>query len=182
MSLSTGAADSTARTFSSPSPLAAEYDRWFANAPKWNNEYVNAAPFPNIVIDNFIPADLARRLHAGFDKVDWQHYKHYNEDKQGGDAATFPPLLSDVLAELNSPRFLSLIERISGINDLIPDPTFGSGGIHQSTRGGYLNIHADFTVHPYHKEWHRRLNLLIYLTEGWQKEWGAELELWATDM
>ena len=162
------------------SPLF-DYETWEDKASAWHSEYVNSPPFPNIAIDDFISKELARRLSTDFDQVDWQAYKHYNEDKQGGNAATFPPLLSQVLAEFNSPRFLRLIEKISGISKLIPDPSFGSGGIHQSKRGGFLNIHADFTVHPYHPNWHRRINLLVYLTE-WQPEWGAQLELWSTDM
>lgn len=150
---------------------------------EWQLEYGAAKPFPNIVIDDFISRDLARRLYAEYDKIDWQSYRHFNEDKQGSNAADkFPPLLAEVMRELNSPRFLKLLENVTGIGGLIADRDFGSGGIHQSKRGGFLNIHADFTVHPYHKDWHRRLNLLVYLTDGWLPEWGGELELWSTDM
>src|ERR1700738_1205803 len=98
--------------------LAAElldYSGWEAKAGEWHKQYVGAPPFPNIVIDDFISKELARQLSSAFDKVDWQAYKHYNEDKQGGDAAPFPPLLSQVLEEFNSPRFLALIETVSGI-------------------------------------------------------------------
>ena len=56
------------------------------------------------------------------------------------------------------------------------------GGIHQSTRGGFLNIHADFTVHPHQKNWQRRVNVLVYLNNDWHEEWGGKLELWDRKM
>ena len=73
------------------------------------------------------------------------------------------------------------LEEITGIENLISDPELGSGGVHRSTRGGYLNIHADFTVHPYKKNWHRRVNVLVYLNEFWDEKWG-QLELWDKNM
>ena len=54
--------------------------------------------------------------------------------------------------------------------------------MHQSQRGGYLNIHADFTVHPHKRQWRRRVNLLIYLNKDWQPEYCGDLELWSRDM
>ena len=66
-----------------------------------------------------------------------------------------------------------MLEKITGIDSLIPDCDLGSGGVHRSTRGGFLNIHADFTVHPYKKNWHRRLNVLVYLNERWEDSWGV---------
>ena len=62
------------------------------------------------------------------------------------------------------------------------DPSLEGGGLHQSTRGGFLNIHADFTVHPHHRNWQRRANLILYLNEDWEASYGGDLELWSTDM
>ena len=56
------------------------------------------------------------------------------------------------------------------------------GGLHQTLRGGHLNIHADFTTHHVHETWQRRVNILLYLNETWEEEWGGELELWDQQM
>jgi hypothetical protein len=56
------------------------------------------------------------------------------------------------------------------------------GGLHQTLRGGHLNIHADFTTHHVHENWARRVNILLYLNEEWQDDWGGQLELWDTGM
>jgi len=52
------------------------------------------------------------------------------------------------------------------------------GGLHQTLRGGHLNVHADFTTHHKHADWARRVNILLYLNDEWLPEWGGELELW----
>ena len=56
------------------------------------------------------------------------------------------------------------------------------GGLHQSSTGGFLNIHADYTVHPHERSWQRRANLILYLNDDWHPEYGGDLELWSADM
>ena len=64
---------------------------------------------------------------------------------------------------------------------LIPDPYLWGGGYHELKNGGYLNIHADFNVHP-QLELNRRINLLIYLNKNWKENYGGSLELWDRKM
>jgi hypothetical protein len=96
--------------------------------------------------------------------------------------ATWGPTLQQIARELNTPEFVSLLEELTGINNLLVDPTFEGGGLHQSLRGGFLNMHADFTVHPHQRQWKRRLNLLLYCNENWLPEYGGGLELWDATM
>jgi len=86
-----------------------------------------------------------------------------------------------VLAELNSAAFLDFLERLTGIDGLVPDPHFLGGGLHQIERGGHLKVHADFNRHP-RTGLERRLNVLVYLNRGWQDEHGGAFELWSQDM
>jgi hypothetical protein len=62
------------------------------------------------------------------------------------------------------------------------DPMLEGGGLHQSGPGGYLNVHTDFSMHHFHTNWHRRVNLILYLNPGWHEEWGGSLELWEAKM
>jgi hypothetical protein len=64
----------------------------------------------------------------------------------------------------------------------MPDDTLEGGGLHQSGRGGFLNVHTDFSYHHYRKDWHRRVNLILYLNPNWHEEWGGAIELWDRDM
>jgi 2-oxoglutarate-Fe(II)-dependent oxygenase superfamily protein len=43
-------------------------------------------------------------------------------------------------------------------------------------------VHTDFSHHHYHKNWRRRINLILYLNPGWRPEWGGAIELWDLKM
>jgi hypothetical protein len=150
------------------------------------DRYRRAQPYPHAVFDNFADPAVARELLAEFPPVEadtWTNYTHVNERKFGrSERASFPPAIGAVVDELNAPPFIAWLERLTGISGLRADPGMEGGGLHQSRRGGHLNIHADFTGHPRHPSWRRRVNVLLYLNDGWQPEWGGDLELWSRDM
>ena len=157
-------------------------DNLDANISKLSKQYLNAEPFPHIIVDNFLINNCLVNTLKGFKNVNWASYNHFNEKKSGNKTTNFDPLLQRTIDACNSKEFIKRLELITGIPNLIPDKKLGSGGVHRSTRGGYLNIHADFTVHPYNKNWHRRVNLLIYLNDRWEEKWGGQLELWDKKM
>ena len=148
--------------------------------------YRSAPPYPHAVFDAFFDPAVAHRLVAEFPPVNpdaWINYTHVNERKFGkSDRSTFPPSIGAAVDELNAPPFVAWLERLTGITGLRSDPSLEGGGLHQTQRGGHLNIHADFTGHPHHPTWRRRVNVIVYLNEGWREEWGGALELWNRDM
>ena len=152
------------------------------NLLNFSNNYLAAKPFPHVIIDNFLEYECITNTLKGFKNVNWASYNHFNEKKSGNKTTNFDPLLKKTIEALNSEEFLEYLEKITGIQSLIPDHELGSGGVHRSTKGGYLNIHADFTVHPYNKNWHRRVNLLLYLNDVWEESWGGQLEFWDKKM
>lgn len=148
--------------------------------------YRLAAPFPHVVLDEFLPSDIADRLASDFPAIVpemWINYLHVNERKYGlNDWAAMPASIVAVMQVLNSPGFVRSLTALTRIPDLLADRTLEGGGLHQSARGGHLNVHADFTGHPHRTSWHRRINLLLYLNPGWRDDWGGHLELWSRDM
>ena len=58
---------------------------------------------------------------------------------------------------------------ILGASEKLIDDSLEGAGLHQSGRGGFLNVHADFTVHPKQRTWRRRVNLLIYFNPAVKK-------------
>ena len=90
-------------------------------------------------------------------------------------------LTRNLFAELNSRAFIGFLEELTGTSGLISDPHFEGGGLHETKRGGHLGIHADFNIHGALKL-ERKLNLLVYLNEDWQSEFGGQLELWDRTM
>ncbi len=158
-----------------------------AALPDLRNRYAEARPFPHIVLDDFLVPEIAKQAIEEFPDVDadsWINYLHVNERKFANlDPSTWSPALQDVLRVLESPRFIEFLSALTGIDDLFVDDGLEGAGLHTSVAGGYLNIHADFTVHPRHRHWRRRVNLLLYLNRAdWSPAYGGELELWSTDM
>jgi 2OG-Fe(II) oxygenase superfamily len=147
--------------------------------------YRSARPFPHLVLDDFFDPALLERVVAEFPSpgdIDWQRFDNIHEIKLASAAeALFGPTTRLLLYHLNSITFLDFLGRVTGIDNLIPDPCFDGGGLHQIVRGGKLGIHTDFNRHPRYGL-DRRLNLLLYLNRDWREEYGGHLELWNRDM
>ena len=147
--------------------------------------YIKAKPFPHVVFDNFFDPDIVDRVLAEFPKpgaIRWQKFDSAEEIKLASAAeASFGPVTRLFMYHLNSYTFLDFIGKVTGIDNLIPDPRFEGGGLHQIVPGGKLGVHADFNRHrDYGLD--RRLNLLLYLNKDWRQEYGGELQLWDRDM
>lgn len=150
-----------------------------------NARYVNAKPFPHIVIDDFFPPAVVDAVLAEFPKpgdIEWQKFQNSREVKLAcREERALGPATRGIVWEMNSQVFLQFLELLTGIPNLIPDPQLSGGGMHQIQRGGKLGMHVDFNKHgPYQLD--RRLNLLLYLNKDWKQEYGGELELWDVDM
>ncbi|HET6148295.1 MAG TPA: 2OG-Fe(II) oxygenase [Polyangia bacterium] len=167
------------------SPLALPYDDLIKLAAERRESYEKAAPFPHIVLDDAFPPAILDRVLGEFpgpDAIDWKRFADgtgrklatRHESQMGEATLAF-------LHDLNSSRFITFLEKLTGIDGLIPDPHLEGGGLHQIERGGYLKIHADFNRHE-RLGLDRRLNLLVYLNKDWQEEYGGHLELWSEDM
>ncbi len=148
-------------------------------------EFASAAPYPHIVIDEFLDPAHARILSEEFpgpDGPSWDHYAAPGlEVKLGcGDETKFPPAIRSAIRDMNSAAFVIWLEKMTGIPRLIVDHHLLGGGMHLTRPGGLLGIHSDFNWHAQIHA-HRRLNLLLYLTPDWRPEYGGELELWNTE-
>lgn len=148
-----------------------------------HDEYVSNDPFPHIVIDDFLPEDLLRRVVAEFPKRKPPRFDDAQSKLKTGYQmeAIESPLITNLQNALNSSQFLEFLEEMTGIKGLIPDPHFAGGGLHETASGGHLSIHADFNMHK-RLNLRRRMNLILFLNEGWKDEYGGHLELWSTDM
>jgi hypothetical protein len=149
------------------------------------SQYSTASPFPHIVLDNFFDPSLLEMVLSEFPgrgQIRWQSFDNAQEIKLASAAeSSFGPVTRLLLYHLNSITFLEYLSRVTGIDNLIPDPRFEGGGLHQIVHGGKLGIHADFNKHrDYGLD--RRINLLAYLNKDWKEEYGGHLQLWNRDM
>ena len=136
-------------------------------------------------MDEFLPEGVLDGVLTEFPRpqdADWFAFDSPLERKLATkDESTMGPATRQLLAELNSAAFIDFLERLTGIEGLVPDPHLVGGGLHQIEPGGHLKVHADFNRHP-RTGLERRLNVLLYLNRGWREEYGGALELWSRDM
>lgn len=162
-------------------------------ADSCRSNYTLANPFPHIVIDDFIPNDLAVQCYNQMSQhEDWMFdsMMGYPEDERDSqvnkwwtpyDSDSKNKIESDMpavwkcLQYFNSRPFLLFLEKLTGIKDLIADVDFEGGGIHKIKNGGRLELHSDYNKHPNKDIW-RRINLLLYLTPNW--DYNGHLDLY----
>ena len=137
-------------------------------------------PFRHVVIDDFLEPGFCSDICEQFPEFSAAHA--VNENRQLGGKATREAVrtlgqafeLADDLVQ--NPEFLSLVERITGVDRLHYDPWYFGGGTHENREGQDLDPHVDFNYHPISDK-HRRLNLIVYLNEEWSDDWGGSLQL-----
>ena len=145
--------------------------------------YLNNSPFPHLAIDNLFPDDLLADVLADVRSLDCHNAKSlYDSAKQNPmpDPQAMGPTAQRFLLDLCSARFCQFLEALTGIEGIIPDPHFEDGGVRQMSRGGFLKMHT--ASHGNKKlKLDRRLNVLIYLNQDWEENWGGHLELWDSE-
>lgn len=147
--------------------------------------FQSADPFPHIVIEEFLPSNVleicVRDFPAGSDVAEQKFDRHQERQKESFNPDILPPSTRQIFYSFNSRPFIRVIENITGLKGLIPDPYFAGAGLHRIHQGGHLSMHADFNHHkPMNLE--RRVNVLIYLNKDWRAEYGGQLELWDQGM
>jgi hypothetical protein len=152
-----------------------------AERARLRDSYAAMKPYPHLVHDGLFPDWVLDRVVEEFPAPgtrDWIKWDTNHELKQTSRGLTgLSPFTQLFLLELCSEPFLRFMRELTGYDDLVADPLFHGGGLHESFLGSYLNIHADYTHHPV-LPLVRRVNLIIYLNRDWPEEWGGHIELW----
>lgn len=133
-----------------------------------------------LLIDGFTDANVLRQIVGQWPTDGWSTHNHKNSKKRAiATLAQMPQVARRFLMSLNNQATIDYLSNEFG-RKLIPDPwittqgvMFG-GGLHDIQKGGFLNSHVDYNLHP--TGVYRRLNLLLYLN-NWKEGDGGELEI-----
>jgi len=149
-------------------------------AGRYQDAFLHAEPFKHVVIEDFFEPSFARRLLEEFPSFDPKLAMNEHGGIGGKAVNTkireISPAYKELYETISSQPFLDLISRLSGIPDLILDPKLFGGGTHDNRHGQELDAHVDFNYDE-GQRLHRRLNLIVYLNEGWKTEWGGAIEI-----
>lgn len=148
--------------------------------PSDSELFSTAAPFPHLVVDGFFSTAFCEALDRDFPSTEravlFTEYGRRIGKATVEDVRSLGQTYERFDDLLRSADFLALLERMTGIPDLVFDPACVGGGTHENLDGQALHPHIDFNHHP-KQGWYRRLNLLVYLNRGWQDEWGGNITL-----
>lgn len=163
--------------------ISESFMKWFMDendkADQLNYAFLHNTPFSHIVLKDVFDSEMLQYVLYDFtnevEPMDWYKKECSTSIKHSFNNLYKLPEKHFYL-QFFSPPWLNFLERVTGINNLIPDPYFFGGGFHNIPRGGFLNMHVDFNVHD---KWKldRRLNVLIFLNENWDTKWGGDLIL-----
>lgn len=163
--------------------VLAPYDR-----DALREQFRSAEPFPWLKIDNFLQPEFAEAVARSYPPYEvatglGRQFKAVNENRkvQIVDYDKFPDPVKRLSDAVANPQFMEDLSYITGISNLMWDVGFAGGGMHETARSGWLDVHVDFNVHEQLGA-HRRLNILIFLNPIWDQRWGGVLELWDRDV
>jgi Rps23 Pro-64 3,4-dihydroxylase Tpa1-like proline 4-hydroxylase len=150
-----------------------------------HENHSSAQPFPHSVLDNLWGEDTLHKILEEWPKDEnpswYKKIRPHTYKWAMNNLEAMGPVTRAFLQNLNSPETLAWLEKVTGIQGLVADPTFEGGGLHHIPVAGYLKMHSDFNWHP-GLQMRRRVNMLIYLNDGWEEGNGGELELWNIPM
>ena len=159
-----------------------DLDRLKRDLTEIKASFNEAKPFRYVCFDNFFTPEKAELIHEAYPNVEpgtWDGTTYVNQ-KNKFQKTEFErgSTLENAFAELNSKPFLNWLQELTGFEEEIlgDDQLFG-GGLHQSVNGAFLNVHVDYNIHP-ETNYHRRLNVIVYMNKNWQDSYEGHLELW----
>lgn len=148
---------------------------------KHTDTFPNAIPYPHVVIDNFFTESVFDSISQEFGHPDaeagWMRYWNPIEKKYAFNSFESKPGIRSVFETLESPTFIERLQQVTRIPCLLNDSHLHGAGLHYHPRGGKLDMHLDYSIHPV-SGLERKLNLIVYMNEEWQDEWGGALEMW----
>lgn len=151
-------------------------------------KYKNAKPFPHHCFENFFNEEYLNLVLNEFPDLSkcQDSIFHIGITDQKYASARGDILqrkyTKRLLQFLNSSEFIDFLQILCDIKEpLIPDPHFIGGGLHETKKGGFLKVHADFCKHP-ETSLDRRVNLLVFLNKNWEKSYKGDLTLFDKNM
>jgi len=150
-----------------------------------SKNWLNQKPFPHFIVDGFFENKIAEDLEnefPSFNDNSWHEYGNAIEIKKVcNNWNIFPSQTYKAFSYLNSIEFVTTLSKLLfGESILSSDPGLNGGGWHIHKRGGKLNQHLDYSLHPKLKL-QRKLNIIIYVSSEWDKEWGGNFGLWSNE-
>jgi hypothetical protein len=146
-------------------------------------EFFSTAPFPHIILDDFLDPDYFEMLAAALSNSESTSIegKEFNSEVERGKwislNSALPSLVKAIIDEMNEEKWVSNLRQLTGIDSLFPTKVGNTklANYHQMKPGGVLGSHVDHAVDP-NTGFPHVLNNLIYLSDSWSPSFGGATE------
>lgn len=142
-------------------------------------EFLDAKPFPFIVLDDFLDADFFSCIKESFRDVSDPNEGRYfdstvEEKKWISLNSTLPGAVRKIVDALNSEEWVENLRKMTGIDSLVTTHHGNTklANYHVMEPGGVLGPHVDHSYEPISGIPHV-LNNIVYLTENWSDAAGG---------
>ena len=153
----------------------------YDDAELLRTQFESNTPFKHICVDGFLDDSVCNGLISEFpsfsdDRAINEFGEHGAKDVNW-QLQEIGPHYKAVYESLENGEFTRWLSSVTGIEDLVwgGENTYG-GGTHENLHDAELDIHLDFNFDD-RNQYHRRINVLLYLNPEWQEDWGGSLEL-----
>ena len=141
-------------------------------------QYDSHPYYGKIDIPNFLPEQVSEQCAIELENLPLELGKKFTRKGSAMweyNNLTNTPIQEQLVNVLHSSQFISWVEKVSGVNRLIPDPHLIGAGYMKSFAGDTLKVHTDFNwVEELHL--HRAVSIIIYFNKDWDPEWGGALD------
>jgi hypothetical protein len=151
------------------------------NALKLREQLLNAKPFEHVVAKGLFNDRLLELVYDEFDMLEQQPLTRlstkYEETRRSAANFRYGPASQIYFWLVNSSLFTNFLGTVTGVDNLLSDPTLWSGGLHETRNGGRFEIHRDFNAHI-RTGLHNVMVFITYLNKDWLPSYNGALELW----
>lgn len=131
-------------------------------------------------VDNFLPSSVYTQVVKEIDDIPSTYWRTFKADTHSRSECTdwhTAPITRTLQYSMCSAKFNNWIESITGQKGLVADPQSHAAGLTYISQGGHIAQHKDFNWNQ-QLQMNRRVNVILYTTRTWQREWGGNLNFY----
>jgi hypothetical protein len=144
----------------------------YNNNQDLNNQFVGSAPYPMIILENFLPNNFAQEMYKECESIPdthWSEFTRKGSYMKECKKLEHAPVAFEFVNQMHNALVMEWLCSLTGIKDLLPDPYITGAGYSRSFTGDNLQLHSDFNWNDRLKL-HRILSFIVYLSPDWKDE------------
>lgn len=148
----------------------------------YSEQFLSNKPYPYLIMDNFLDQKYYEILNNENSKIKYENGKSFDnqieKNKWISKNTELPNKIKEIISTLNSELWIENLKKLTKIGTLFSTEVGNTdlANYHEMSQNGFLGSHVDHSSDPNTGKPHV-LNIILYLTKNWKKEWGGATTL-----